>query len=43
MSPFYLPTLGDANMVVGGLPEQRPDSAGAIGTMTLEMQQSVQK
>ena len=35
-------TIGDAYMVVGGLPLPRPDSAEAIAEMALEMQQAVQ-
>ncbi|NJD27996.1 MAG: adenylate/guanylate cyclase domain-containing protein [Chloroflexi bacterium] len=30
-------TIGDAYMVVGGLPEPRPDHAEAVGAMALEM------
>jgi class 3 adenylate cyclase len=36
-------TIGDAYMVVGGLPVQRPDSAEAIAEMAVEMQEAVQE
>ncbi|MDA0265767.1 MAG: response regulator [Cyanobacteria bacterium] len=35
-------TIGDAYMVVGGLPVSRPDHAQAIAEMALEMQQVIQ-
>ena len=35
-------TIGDAYMVVAGLPEPRPDHAQAIAAMALDMQQAVQ-
>lgn len=35
-------TIGDAYMVVGGLPEARPDHAEAIAAMGLEMQQAIE-
>jgi class 3 adenylate cyclase len=34
-------TVGDAYMVVGGLPEPRPDAAEAVAEMALEMQELV--
>lgn len=34
-------TIGDAYMVVGGLPEPRPDHADAVAAMALEMQDIV--
>lgn len=34
-------TLGDAYMVVGGLPESRPDAAEAVAEMALDMQEVV--
>lgn len=34
-------TVGDAYMVVGGLPEPRPDAAEAVAEMALEMQEMV--
>lgn len=34
-------TVGDAYMVVGGLPETRPDAAEAVAEMALEMQEFV--
>ncbi|MCA1737045.1 MAG: adenylate/guanylate cyclase domain-containing protein [Actinobacteria bacterium] len=34
-------TVGDAYMVVGGLPEPRPDAAEAVAEMALEMQDMV--
>src|SRR5262249_14942916 len=34
-------TIGDAYMVVGGLPEPRPDHAQAVAAMALEMQQEI--
>jgi class 3 adenylate cyclase len=34
-------TVGDAYMVVGGLPEPRQDAAEAVAEMALEMQKSV--
>lgn len=34
-------TVGDAYMVVGGLPEPRPDAAEAVADMALEMQELV--
>jgi class 3 adenylate cyclase len=36
-------TVGDAYMVVGGLPEPRHDAAEAVAEMALEMQESVMK
>jgi class 3 adenylate cyclase len=36
-------TIGDAYMVVGGLPMYRPDHAEAIADMALEMQIAIQK
>ena len=35
-------TIGDAYMVVGGLPTSRPDHAEAIAEMALDMQQAIQ-
>ena len=32
-------TIGDANMVAGGIPQERPDSARAVAEMELDMQQ----
>jgi len=34
-------TIGDAYMVVGGLPDPRPDHAEAIANMALDMQQEI--
>jgi adenylate cyclase len=34
-------TIGDAYMVVGGLPEPRPDHAGAVAEMALAMREEV--
>lgn len=34
-------TIGDAYMVVGGLPNPQPDHAGAIAAMALDMQQVI--
>jgi class 3 adenylate cyclase len=34
-------TIGDAYMVVGGLPEPRPDHAEAVAAMALDMQAAV--
>ncbi len=34
-------TIGDAYMVVGGLPEPRPDHAQAVASMSLAMQQEI--
>ena len=34
-------TIGDAYMVVGGLPQQQPDHAEAIAEMALDMQQAI--
>jgi class 3 adenylate cyclase len=34
-------TIGDAYMVVAGLPTARPDTAGAIAQMALDMQDSI--
>ncbi|WP_160148354.1 adenylate/guanylate cyclase domain-containing protein [[Leptolyngbya] sp. PCC 7376] len=34
-------TIGDSYMVVGGLPEPRPDHAAAIANMALDMQQTL--
>ncbi len=34
-------TIGDAYMVVGGLPKPRPDHAQAVAAMALDMQQAV--
>lgn len=34
-------TIGDAYMVVAGLPTSRPDTAGAIAQMALDMQDSI--
>ncbi len=34
-------TIGDAYMVVGGLPKPRPDHADAIASMALDMQQAI--
>lgn len=36
-------TIGDAYMVVGGLPTPRPDHVEAIGQMALDMQQEITK
>jgi len=36
-------TIGDAYMVVGGLPTPRPDHARAIAAMALEMQDTISK
>lgn len=36
-------TIGDAYMVVGGLPEPRPDHPQAIAAMALDMQKVIQK
>jgi len=36
-------TIGDAYMVVGGLPEPRPDHAEAIAAMALDMQRAVRQ
>lgn len=36
-------TVGDAYMVVGGLPEPRPDAVEAVAEMALEMQEFVAK
>jgi class 3 adenylate cyclase len=36
-------TIGDAYMVVGGLPTPRPDHAEAIAEMALDMQQEIQR
>lgn len=35
-------TIGDAYMVVAGLPEPRPDHTAAIANMALDMQQAIQ-
>jgi adenylate cyclase len=34
-------TIGDAYMVVGGLPTARPDHAGAVAEMALDMQRAI--
>jgi class 3 adenylate cyclase len=34
-------TIGDAYMVVAGLPTPRPDTAGAIAQMALDMQDAI--
>jgi class 3 adenylate cyclase/integral membrane sensor domain MASE1 len=34
-------TIGDAYMVVGGLPEPRPDHAQAVAAMALDLQQAI--
>ncbi len=34
-------TIGDAYMVVGGLPEQRPDHAEAVAEMALDMRSKI--
>lgn len=36
-------TIGDAYMVVGGLPTPRPDHAEAIAEMALDMQEAIEK
>jgi len=36
-------TIGDAYMVVGGLPVPHPDRDGAIAAMALEMQQAIER
>nr|WP_233258686.1 adenylate/guanylate cyclase domain-containing protein [[Phormidium] sp. ETS-05] len=36
-------TIGDAYMVVGGLPVSRPDHAAAVAAMALDMQQEVSR
>ncbi|MEB3295518.1 MAG: adenylate/guanylate cyclase domain-containing protein [Synechococcales bacterium] len=36
-------TIGDAYMVVGGLPDPRPDHAAAIANMALDMQAELQR
>jgi len=36
-------TIGDAYMVVGGLPEEKPDHASAIAAMAIDMQEAIQR
>lgn len=36
-------TIGDAYMVVGGLPTLRPDHAESVAEMALDMQQEIAK
>lgn len=36
-------TIGDAYMVVGGLPEEKPDHAAAIAEMAIDMQEAINR